>query len=398
MEARLDALALARRAAQVPPFHVMAMARAASELEAAGRHVVHLEVGQPATPAPAGARAAAAAAIDRPQTLGYTNAAGMQSLRHRIARHYRDWYGLDVDAVNVLVVAGASAGFLLAFLSCFEEGSRVGVLQPGYPPYRNTLGALGIEAVPIPVDVASRWAPTPDLLDEAQRRHGPLTGLIIASPSNPTGTVLDDHALGDLAAYCATQRIRLIADEIYHGITFTGPAPSVLAHDRQAIVVNSFSKYFSMTGWRLGWMVVPDDLVDVVERLAQNLYICAPAVSQVAGLAAFDCGEELDAHVRRYAANRDVLLSGLAAAGVDRCAEADGAFYVYADVGELIDRSGFSDSMALARTWLDQIDVAVAPGADFDTLRGGRFVRLCYAGDEADIRDACTRIRDWTGR
>jgi aspartate/methionine/tyrosine aminotransferase len=382
----------------MPPFHAMAMARAASELATQGRRIMHLEVGQPATPAPSAAREAAARAVLEPQTLGYTTAPGLPALRARIARHYGEWYGVDVDARNVMVVAGASAGFMLAYLACFDAGSRVGVLQPGYPPYRNALEALGMEPVAIPVDETTRWAPTPELLDAAQRTHGPLDGLILASPSNPTGTVLDASTLGVLCDYCADHGIRLIADEIYHGITFEGPAPTVLAHTRDAVLINSFSKYFSMTGWRLGWMVVPDDLLDVVERLGQNVYICAPAVSQVAGLAAFDCQDELDAHVLRYAQNRPLLIDGLAAAGITRVASADGAFYVYAHVAEIAATHGLADSMALAGTWLHELGVAASPGADFDPVDGGDWLRLCYAGPTADVIEAAALIGAWADR
>lgn len=369
----------------------MAMARLATEREASGHRVLHLEVGQPATPAPAGARQAAIAAIESEASLGYTNAPGLSSLRRRIAQHYHERYGVEVDPEAVQVVAGASAGFTLAFLACFDAGQRVGVVEPGYPCYRNTLIALGIEPVPIPVGPATRWAPTPELLEGA----GHLDGLIVASPSNPLGTVLDDAELGSLVAHCSARGIRLIADEIYHGITYGGPAPTVLSHTRRAMVINSFSKYYSMTGWRLGWMVVPTELFDAVERLQQNLFICAPHISQVAGLAAFDCTEELDAHVARYAQHRQLLIDGLAAAGITKIADADGAFYVYADVSELLERHGVTDSMALARTWLDEIGVACTPGLDFDLTRGGRFVRFSYAGDATHIAEACTRLAEW---
>lgn len=385
-------LAEGMRAAAVPPFHAMAMARRAAEREANGHDVLHLEVGQPSTPAPTGARAAAVAAIERGDALGYTNATGTQRLRERIARHYDETHGCSVDAESVLVVGGASAGFTLAFLSCFDEGSRVGVLEPGYPCYRNALLALGMVPVPIPVGPATRWAPTASDLDAA----GHLDGLVVASPSNPTGTVLDALALQGLADHCAARRIRLIADEIYHGITYAGPAPTMAAVTGEAIVVNSFSKYFSMTGWRLGWMVVPESLRDAVERLQQNLYICAPHVSQVAGLAAFDCRTELDGHVERYARNRQVLLDGLAAAGVTEVADADGAFYVYADVGHLVDaRPGGDGSLELTARWLDEIGVAATAGVDFDLARGDRFVRFSYAGTTDTVTDACDRLVGW---
>jgi aspartate/methionine/tyrosine aminotransferase len=363
----------------------MAMARLAAEREAAGQRVLHLEVGQPATPAPRAARRAVAAALDS-ETLGYSNAPGMMSLRRALAAHYRDWYDVEVDPEAVLVVAGASAGFTLAFLACFDAGARVGVVEPGYPCYRNTLIALGIEPVAIPVGPATRWAPTPELVDAA----GALDGLIVASPSNPTGTMLDAASLATLAAHCRERGIRLISDEIYHGITYGDPAPTALASEPEAVIISSFSKYFSMTGWRLGWMVVPPELAGTVEVLQQNLFICAPSVSQVAGLAALGAHDELRGHVARYAQHRRLLLDGLSVAGLADTAEADGAFYVYADVAHLGD-----DSMALCHRWLDELGVSCTPGIDFDLARGHHFVRFSYAGDASDITLACERLAEW---
>lgn len=384
---------MSRRAAAVPPFHAMAMARLAAEREAAGREVFHLEVGQPSTPAPAAARDAVARHLAAGDPLGYTNAPGLMSLRRRIAAHYEARYGVTVDAEQVLVVAGASAGFTLAFAAAFDAGQRVGVLEPGYPCYRNTLLALGVEPVPVAAGAAQGWRPTLEALEAA----GPLAGLVIASPSNPTGTVLDGAALGAIVGWCAARGVQLVADEIYHGITYHGPATTVLAVDpgRHAVVINSFSKYFSMTGWRLGWMVAPAHLRDAVERLQQNLYICAPHVSQVAGLAAFDATDELDGHVRRYAANRDLLVAGLAAAGIDRIAPAEGAFYVYADIRHLL-VGDTTDSLALCRRWLDEVGVATTPGIDFDLSEGHRFVRFSYAGEAAHITAAADRLCGWT--
>jgi aspartate/methionine/tyrosine aminotransferase len=375
----------ALRAARVPPFHAMAMARLAAEREAAGQRVLHLEVGQPATPAPLAARRAVAAALET-EALGYSNAPGMMSLRRALAAHYRDWYDVEVDPEAVLVVAGASAGFTLAFLACFDAGARVGVVEPGYPCYRNTLLALGIEPVAIPVGPDTRWAPTPEVVDAA----GPLDGLIVASPSNPTGTMLDATSLAALAAHCREREIRLISDEIYHGITYFDPAPTALACDPEAVIISSFSKYFSMTGWRLGWMVVPPELAGTVEVLQQNLFICAPTVSQVAGLAALGAHDELRGHVARYAEHRRLLLDGLAVAGLADTAEADGAFYVYADVSHLTD-----DSMGLCHRWLDELGVSCTPGVDFDLARGHHFVRFSYAGAAADITLACERLAEW---
>ncbi len=370
------------RAASVPPFHAMAMSRLAAEREAAGHRVLHLEVGQPSTGLPTGARRAVEAALDRP--LGYTNAPGVAALRQRLAERYD-----GVDPERVTVVSGASAGFTLAFLGLFDAGARVGVLEPGYPCYRNTLLALGMQPIPIPVGPATRWAPTPELIDAA----GPLDGLIIASPSNPTGTILGADALAALAATCRRSGIAVIADEIYHGIA-AEPAPRVLDHEPDAVVVNSFSKFYSMTGWRVGWLVVPDPLVDVIERLQQNLFICAPHVSQVAALAALDDTDELDGHVARYLTNRSILIEGLGAAGITDVAPADGAFYVYAHVPHLTSALGI-DSMELCRRWLDELGVCATPGIDFDLARGHEYVRFSSAGSTDTMSEAVERLGNW---
>jgi aspartate/methionine/tyrosine aminotransferase len=363
----------------------MAMSHAATMREAGGQHIFHLEVGQPATGLPRIARAAVIEALDAP--LGYTSAAGLHRLRRRIGERYAD----PVDPRRIVIVAGASAGFTLAFLTLFEPGQRVGVVEPGYPCYRNALIALGIEAVPIPVGPDSRWAPTPQHLIDA----GQLDGLVIASPSNPTGTVMSDDVLAAIAKHCRSNNIALVADEIYHGIVESAAAPQVLPHAPDAIVVNSFSKYFSMTGWRVGWVVVPEHLVDVVERLQQNLYICAPHVSQVAALAALDASDELDGHVERYRANRHVILEGLAAAGITDIAPADGAFYVYAHVPQCTTALDLT-SMELCERWLDNLGVACTPGVDFDLARGHEYVRFSYAGASDDLAAACELIAGWT--
>ena len=372
----------ALRAAAVPPFHAMAMSREASALEASGRRVLHLEVGQPSTPLPQLARDAIRDQLDRP--LGYTNAAGLQSLRRRLAE--REGVGVE----RVVVVAGASAGFTLAFLALFDADARVGVVEPGYPCYRNALLALGITPVAIPVGPDTRWAPTADHLDRA----GHLDGLIVASPSNPTGTVLPDDALREVALACRRRGIPVIGDEIYHGIVDRPPAPRLLDHEPDAVVVNSFSKYWSMTGWRVGWTVVPDSLADTVERLQQNLFICAPHVSQVAALAALDATEELDGHVDRYRRNKAVLIEGLAAAGITEIAPADGAFYVYAHVPHLTTALGL-DSLQLTTRWLHEIGVAATSGVDFDLARGHEYVRFSCAGGSEDMAEACELVGSW---
>jgi aspartate/methionine/tyrosine aminotransferase len=360
----------------------MAMSREASALEATGRRVLHLEVGQPSTPLPRPARQAVRDELDR--ALGYTNATGLHALRRRLGE--REGVGPE----RIVVVAGASAGFTLAFLTLFDAGDRVGVVEPGYPCYRNALVALGITPVAIPVGPASRWAPTAEHLGRAGR----LDGLIVASPSNPTGTVLGDAALAEIAGACAGNGTAIIGDEIYHGIVDDPPAPRLLDHAGDAVVVNSFSKYWSMTGWRVGWMVVPESLVGTVERLQQNLYICAPHVSQVAALAALDAGDELDGHVERYRENKRVLIDGLAGAGITDIAPADGAFYVYAHVPHLTTELGI-DSLQLTTRWLHEVGVAATPGVDFDLARGHEYVRFSCAGTSSDMAEACDLVRTW---
>ena len=371
---------------RVPPFIVMDVMRAANERMAQGEDVLHLEVGQPGTPAPRGVIEAARAALERDR-IGYTEATGLASLRARIARHYQETAGLALEPERVVVTTGSSGGFLLSFLSCFEAGDRVALAAPGYPAYRNILSALGIEPVVLETEPEHRFQPTPELLAAA---GGRLDGLIVASPSNPTGTMLDRAAFEALVAHCREHGIRLISDEIYHGITYDVPAVSVLELSDEAIVINSFSKYYSMTGWRLGWMVLPRDLLRPVECLAQNLFISPPTLSQVAGEAAFDCRAELDGYVAAYGRNRALLLRELPQAGFDRLAPADGAFYIYADVTQRT-----NDSEAFCKRMLAETGVAATPGIDFDPARGNRFVRFSFAGPEAEIAEALKRLRAW---
>ncbi len=379
------ALKAAKRG-QVPPFIVMDVMRAAAAREAAGGEVLHMEVGQPGTAAPPAVLDAVRQALGEDR-VGYTLAQGIEPLRRRIARHYQDSYGVEVDPERVMVTTGSSGGFLLSFLSAFEAGDRVALAAPGYPAYRNILSALGVEPVLIPTEAEHRFQPTPALLD---RVAGPLDGLIVASPSNPTGTMLDRAQLSALVDYCAERGLRLISDEIYHGITYEAPAVTALALTGDAIVINSFSKYFSMTGWRLGWMVLPEDLLRPVECLAQNLFISPPTLSQLGGLAAFEAREVLEGYVANYARNRAFLLQALPAAGFDRLAPADGAFYLYADVGHLT-----NDSEAFCRRMLAETGVATTPGLDFDPERGHRFLRFSFAGPEAVMQEAATRLQAW---
>ena len=370
----------------IAPFIVMEVMRAANERAASGEGVLHLEVGQPGTSAPEAVREAAKAALDD-QRLGYTEAMGVPELRARIAAHYRESYGLEIAPERVAVTVGSSGAFLLAFLSAFEHGDRVALVAPGYPCYRNILGALGNEPVVLLSGPEHRFQPTPELLETVE---GPLDGLILASPSNPAGTMLDREALSRLIDYCEARGIRLISDEIYHGISYHGRAVSAAELSQRAIVINSFSKYFSMTGWRLGWMLLPPDLVRPVERLAQNLFVSPPTLSQLAALAAFDCKEELEGHVAAYARNRALLLERLPKAGFDRLAPADGAFYIYADVGHLT-----NDSEAFCRRMLAETGVAATPGVDFDPERGHRYLRFSFAGAEAEIAEAAERLEAW---
>ncbi len=385
MALKTSRLKVSKRGA-VPPFIVMDVLRAANERAAAGHAVYHLEVGQPSTPAPRGVIEAARRALDEDR-LGYTEALGIPALRRRIARHYRDWYGVDLDPERVVVTPGSSGAFLLAFLSAFDAGDRVALAAPGYPAYRNILAALDIEPVLLPVGANTRFQPTAELIAGLPGR---IDGLIVASPSNPTGTMLDRATLAALAEHCRRLGIRFVSDEIYHGIVYGDAATSALEVANDAIVVNSFSKYFSMTGWRLGWVVLPPDLVRPVECLAQNLFISPPSLSQHAAVAAFDCHEELRRNVARYAANRSLLLERLPRAGFQRIAPSDGAFYLYAEVDHLT-----SDSHEFCRRMLAETGVAATPGTDFDPERGHRFVRFSFAGATEDMAEAAERLDRW---
>ncbi|MCH7888831.1 MAG: pyridoxal phosphate-dependent aminotransferase [Proteobacteria bacterium] len=379
------ALKASRRGA-IPPFLVMEVMRAANERVAAGGDVVHLEVGQPGTGAPGAVVEAARAALGR-DLLGYTEALGLPELRAAIAGHYRAFYGLDVAPERIVVTTGASGAFVLAFLAAFDPGDRVALAAPGYPGYRHILGALDIEPVILEAGPATRFQPSIELIEAAAGR---IDGLIVASPSNPAGTMLAPDELTGLARYCDERGIRLISDEIYHGIAYGAKALSAAAHNADAIVINSFSKYFSMTGWRLGWMVVPENLMRAVECLAQNLFVSPPTLSQHAAVAAFDCYDELDANVARYARNRELLLDELPKAGFDSLAPADGAFYIYADVSRMT-----NDSREFCSRMLAETGVAITPGVDFDAERGGAFVRFCFAGATDDMAEAARRLRDW---
>ena len=380
------ALKVAKRGG-IPPFIVMEVMQAAADRAATGKDVLHMEVGQPSTGAPKGVIAAAKAALDA-NVLGYTVALGLPELRQRIARHYRQRHGLEISPQRIAVTTGSSGAFLLAFLAAFDPGDRVAILRPGYPCYRNILSALDIVPLEVPVGPATRYQPTPELLDRAGVREA--AGLLLASPANPTGSALRPDELAAIVDYCVRHGVRFISDEIYHGIGYGAAAASALSFDADAIVINSFSKYFSMTGWRLGWAVLPEDLLRSVERLAQNLFISPPTLPQLAAVAAFDCTAELDANVARYAQNRALLLRELPSAGFDRLAPSDGAFYLYADISRLT-----NDSQAFCRRMLAETGIAATPGVDFDPVDGHQTMRFCYAGATADMAEAARRLRTW---
>lgn len=390
-----DSLRVASRAA-VPPFHVMDLLAAAAERGRTHGDLLNLVAGQPSTPAPAAVRDAARRALDE-QVLGYTVALGLPELREAICGHHQRFHGLTVSPEDVVVTTGSSGGFLLAFLAAFEAGDRVAIARPGYPCYRNVLTALGCEVVELPAGAESRFQPTVEMLESLGT---PVQGLVVASPANPTGTMLAPNDLAALATWCEEHGVQLISDEIYHGIDYPTRQPvgherthsSAWATSREAVVFSSFSKYFSMTGWRIGWMLVPPRLRRAVDVLTGNFTICPPVLSQHAAIEAFSESsyDECDRHVARYAENRRLLLHGLPELGIDRLAPADGAFYVYADVGHLTD-----DSMAFCRRLLAETGVATAPGIDFDTEVGNRFVRISFAGRPEEISEALERVRHW---
>jgi len=372
----------------VPPFMVMDVMAAAARIEAAGGHVIHMEVGQPAAAPPASAITAARAALTSGR-LRYTESLGIATLRARIARHYEESYGVAIDPARVVVTTGSSAGFILAFLALFEPGDRVAVALPGYPPYRHILSALGCEPVAIETTKATRWAITPEMLMAAHRKT-PLKGVLVASPANPTGTMMPAEALRELVAAAESEGIRFISDEIYHGLDYAFPAETAARLSENCVIINSFSKYFCMTGWRIGWMVAPEPLVRPLDRLQGNLAVSVPTLSQIAAEAAFDGRAEMEAVKYGYEENRRILLEGLPKAGLDKTLPVDGAFYLYADVSRFSD-----DSFEFARRMLAQTHVAATPGIDFDPLKGRHFIRFCYAGAAAEMHEAVERLANW---
>ena len=374
--------------ANVPPFHVMDLLAAAQRRQLTHGDLVNFVAGQPSTGAPQSVRTEAKRLLDE-EVLGYTVATGVPGLREAVAAHHRRTSGIDVSLDDVVITTGSSGGFLLAFLAAFEAGDRVVMARPGYACYRNVLTALGCEVVEIDCGPETRFQPTVEQLSEI---GGMIHGLVLASPANPTGTMVPPDEMAAIARWCEDNLVRLVSDEIYHGITYGQPTSSAWQTSRTGVVFGSFSKYFSMTGWRLGWMLVPEDLRRPVDVLTGNFTICPPVLSQYAAIAAFtpESYAELDGHVARYATNRALLLEGLPRLGIDRLAPADGAFYVYADIGHLTD-----DSHAWCLRLLDETGVATAPGIDFDTRRGNEFVRLSFAGSAEEIAEGLDRLGGW---
>ena len=370
----------------VEPFHAMDVLAEANRLKALGLSVVSMAVGQPSDPAPLAVREAAAAALHDGR-IGYTDSLGLMRLREAIAAHYQDHYGVAVSPSRIVVTTGSSAAFNLAFLAMFDVGDRVAVAAPGYPAYRNILAALGLEVVEIELHDAGHLAAA-----HIQAAHAvkPLKGVLFASPANPTGAIIPRDDLAALLATCDRLGIAAISDEIYHRLAYETPDVTALEFGTDVTVINSFSKYYCMTGWRIGWMVVPEALVRPIERVQQSLYISAPELSQIPAVAAFQGTGELEAVKARYAGNRAMLMRRLPAMGFRIAAPMDGAFYAYCDVSGLT-----NDSMAFARKMLAEAYVAATPGRDFDPFQGQRFMRFSYAGSPEEIGTACERLEAW---
>jgi aspartate/methionine/tyrosine aminotransferase len=379
------------RRASIAPFIAMDVKREATLREQVGERIIHMEVGEPCAPPPRLVREAAIAALAG-GPIGYTDALGLFSLRQRIARHYSETYRIELDPQRVAITTGSSGAFIIAFLALFDVGARVAIPNPGYPAYRNIFAALGVETVDVPVNAENNFAMTAAALEKAHAAKR-LDGVLAMSPANPTGAMLSDAQLRDIAVFCQTEGVPFISDEIYHGLTFTHPAQTALAFSDQAIVVNSFSKYYCMTGWRIGWLVAPPELIRPIERLQQSLAISAPTLSQIAAQAAFDAGDELEAVKEGYRRNRQILLDGLPDLGFHHLAPADGAFYLYADISRFT-----GDSTQFCHDLLHRAGVAATPGVDFDPRLGHLSLRLSYAGAEADMIEALRRLKDFLAR
>jgi aspartate/methionine/tyrosine aminotransferase len=372
---------------QLQPFHAMEILARAKRLEAEGRQIAHLEVGEPGVP-PAPAVLEAVRAV-LPEAQRYTHAKGQIELRQGLARHYLQQHGVAVDPELIVATMGSSAGFILAFLAAFEPGARIAVTRPGYPAYLNTLDGLNYRAVEIPLTAGEGWRLTGAKIEAAHARE-PFEGLLFASPANPTGAAVDRAGLAEIVATCQRLGVRLISDEIYHGLDYRGASVSALELTSEAIIINSFSKYYCMTGWRIGWMVVPEDLVRRTEMLQQNLFISAPTLSQVAARVALEERDYAEVQKAHYAENRQVLTAGLAALGFGVGAPSDGAFYAYADISAFA-----NDSLDFCKRLLDDAGVAATPGIDFDRVDGNRFVRFSYAGSRATMGEALERMAGW---
>ena len=369
---------------KMPPFMAMDVMRLAAELEADGSDIVHLEVGQPYSPAPQKVIDALAASMGQLKTHGYSVALGIPELRLRIADHYEQWYGEKIGPERVAVTVGSSMAFAISFLATFDIGDKIAIPNPGYPAYRNLMLGMGLEPVTLNAGPSEGWVPK---LKDMEKWDNLPDGLMIASPHNPTGVIISDNELKDICEWCDKNGVRLISDEIYHGLSYKGRCETALKYSDNVIVINSLSKYFSMTGWRIGWMILPEQLLNTAEKLAQNLYISAPTPNQIAAIEAFDCSEELDQNIKRYKENRNILLSGLPAEFLGNAAPCDGAFYIYADISALS-----VDSINFAKKLLDETGVATTPGVDFDPINGHRYLRLSFAGSTQTMNEAVKRI------
>ena len=375
---------------QFPPFIALDVMRRATELSSDGADIVHLEIGQPSTAAPKAVNEAMINALDYTVNHGYSLAFGQLTLRLRISQFYDEWYGTRPHTENIAVTVGSSTAFALAFLSAFDEGDNIAIPNPGYPAYRNLMMAMGLKPLLLSAGKEQGWKP---MLSKMETWDRLPDGLMIASPANPTGAVLSDSELSEICRWCDSKGVRLISDEIYHGLAYGQRCDTALNYTKNAIIINSLSKYFSMTGWRIGWMVLPDDLLTPVEKLAQNLFISAPTPNQLAAVAAFDCTNELNRHVLRYAQNRDILLQGLPESMIEGAAPCQGAFYLYADVQQYSD-----NSTDFASRLLTDKGVATTPGVDFDPINGHRYLRLSFAGSTADMHEAVSRLNSFINR
>lgn len=372
---------------KMPPFMAMDVMRHAAELDADGADIVHLEVGQPSSSAPQPVIEALAKSMGQQKTHGYAVALGIPELRQRIASHYQEWYNIDIDPERVAVTVGSSMAFAISFMAAFDVGDKIAIPNPGYPAYRNLMLGMGLEPVILPAGPKEGWMPR---LEQMEKGNNLPDGLMIASPNNPTGVVIPDDELKNICDWCEKNGVRLISDEIYHGLSYTGRCETALKYNDNVIVINSLSKYFSMTGWRIGWMILPEQLVNASEKIAQNLYISAPTPNQIAAVKAFDCVDELDQHVKRYKENRQILLTGLSADFLGKSAPCDGAFYIYADISALS-----VDSIGFAKDLLNKTGVATTPGVDFDPHNGHRYLRLSFAGSTLTMHEAVKRINEF---